>query len=81
MFKITVDGLDDFAKRIREEATQIAKNKTREIAEAVRCPVHNETGKVTFNEDPRGTFRVDVEGCCSALGAEVTRVLTTELKS
>jgi hypothetical protein len=61
----------DFEKNLLKQTKQIAKDRIRSKIEAVKCPVHDQTGKATLHEGPRGEITYELEGCCEALDQAV----------
>ena len=62
------------ADKFGEKALEVAKENLKTRIEAVRCPVHNQTGKAVI-EQSGTSISYKISGCCDALTAAVKKSL------
>lgn len=74
MFSIKITSNFD-ANKLADQIIDSAKKNLKAKIEAVRCPVHNKTGKAVIEQDARGNVNYQVHGCCHALADAVKKAL------
>jgi hypothetical protein len=69
---------EKYASHMKNQMLVSIKDAMRAKIEAVRCPVHNKTGKAILVEDTGANFKFGIDGCCESLSEAVQAAISNE---